>query len=174
MVVLFLDIDGVLNSDRYFDIRSPEPSAGQAIGAWDIDPVAVQRLNRVVEATGAIVVLSSDWRKTDAGRPGVTDTQNALCIRGATFDIHSSTPVLTTEERIEYFGVSWSGNYTPRGFEIQRWLDEHPEVERFAIVDDDADMRHLSERLVQTDTKIGLSDADCGALVALLSGEKRR
>ena len=30
--------------------------------------------------------------------------------------------------------------HTPRGKEIQQWLDEHPEVTNYVIFDDDSDM----------------------------------
>ena len=43
-----------------------------------------------------------------------------------------------------------------RGLEIQKWLDDHPEVSEFVIVDDDSDMLHLMPKLVQTDTRLGL------------------
>ena len=50
MGVIFLDIDGVLNSkqDRF---------------SWDIETdIHFIRLKRIVEKTGAQIVLSSSWR----------------------------------------------------------------------------------------------------------------
>jgi len=38
-----------------------------------------------------------------------------------------------------------------RGDEIEAWLNEHPEVKKFVILDDDNDMRNLMDHLIQTD-----------------------
>ena len=46
-----------------------------------------------------------------------------------------------------------------RGDEIQEWLDEHPEVEKYAIIDDDDDMLpEQEENFFQTDFQTGLTD----------------
>jgi hypothetical protein len=47
-----------------------------------------------------------------------------------------------------------------RGEEIQAWLTENPDVTQFVILDDDSDMAHLIDHLVQTDHKVGLTAAD--------------
>lgn len=53
---------------------------------------------------------------------------------------------------------------TCRGDEIRKWLDEFKteyDVERFAILDDEADMAEFTEtNLIQTDTNAGLQKAD--------------
>src|SRR5262245_22677615 len=52
--VLFLDVDGVLNHEAAFTTMK--------LGPAPIDPACVAQLDRVVEATGAKIVLSSAWR----------------------------------------------------------------------------------------------------------------
>ena len=46
-----------------------------------------------------------------------------------------------------------------RGNEIQQWLDIHKEydVEDFIILDDDSDMEHLIDHLIQTDSILGIT-----------------
>ena len=56
MKVIFLDIDGVLNSEEYYE-SFPD---GEFIPP--IDPVCVERLKRIVDRTGAKLILSSSWR----------------------------------------------------------------------------------------------------------------
>lgn len=48
---------------------------------------------------------------------------------------------------------------TLRGYEIQKWLDDNKnlEIKNFVILDDENDMANLSEKLVQTDTYIGIT-----------------
>jgi hypothetical protein len=56
--IIFLDIDGVLNCKR-----TPNPRKFPYV----IDPLLLERFKRVVECTGAEVVLSSTWRYDPAG-----------------------------------------------------------------------------------------------------------
>ena len=65
MKVIFLDFDGVLNSDKIpqtphnplIRFGSPEWLATQ------FDTKLVARLNFIIEKTGACVVLSTSWRE---------------------------------------------------------------------------------------------------------------
>lgn len=55
MKVLFLDVDGVLNSATWFASQPP-------MAVTEVDATAVRRIQRIVAQTGAKVVLSSSWR----------------------------------------------------------------------------------------------------------------
>ena len=55
MKVIFLDFDGVLNSQRYFRCNGCEGVA--------LDPVCMLRLQEIVAATDAKIVLSTSWRE---------------------------------------------------------------------------------------------------------------
>lgn len=57
--VLFLDIDGVLNSDDYFNNRPDTDYRPYPFS--EFDPEAVKRINRVLDNCD-LLVLSSDWR----------------------------------------------------------------------------------------------------------------
>jgi hypothetical protein len=121
-----------------------------------IDPAAIAVLNKIVEQTGAFVVVSSTWRI------GVRRTEVNGWLRGAGFTgiVLALTPVLGKR----------------RGFEIQAWLDaynkaplrRHGEVTHFVILDDDSDMEHLMPKLVQIDNSVGLTEADIPRIVAQL------
>lgn len=144
MKVLFLDIDGVLNSHR----------SAYAFGGFPFDvdkhrnrfdEVAVSLIRNVAKASGAQIVLSSSWR-TDKDWERIGHGLN-LPITDRTPDMHPG----------------------PRGAEIAAWLADHPEVECYAIVDDDPDM--LDEQkpyFVQTRHEDGLSYADANKLAELL------
>ncbi len=168
-----LDMDGVVNHWAWWD-RRPKESEPPPLGATveqkrhryamrQIDPLAVERLNTVVERTGCNVVLSSTWR---LGETGLSDTQWQLKLRGARFDLLDRTPNLDSRSA----GGLWIG--ARRGYEIKAWLDDHPGVERFAIVDDDSDMGPLIDRLVKTSMERGILDEHVERLVAML-GEAR-
>lgn len=99
MKVLFLDIDGVIMLDHI-----------------ELDAGCLARLKNICEQTGAVIVLSSDWRlytdsfeflKSEFRRYGVPD-------------IHAITMDLDADRYVE----------------IQQWLGENPQVTKYAIVDD--------------------------------------
>ena len=115
MKIIFLDIDGVLNSiDSMLSLHGCNESK--------LDHVSVMLLKRLCEQTDAKIVISSTWRRSRATK----DFIEMFAKHHNWFDapVISRTPVLNTE----------------RGHEIQEWLDSHPEVPNFVILDDDSDM----------------------------------
>ena len=150
--VLFLDVDGVLNSARY--LRENPGAFDRKDESKHFDPAACARLDRVLFSTGAKVVVSSTWRLTNT----TSQIERFLISRGAaSARIIGATP------------PSWAGSR--RGDEIQEYLDGHPGVTRFAIVDDDSDMLHLIPRLVKTTWEEGLLDDHVEKLIRMLSTE---
>lgn len=134
MKILFLDVDGVLNR------------CGMS-GTGTLESDKVQLLMRIVSRTGCRIVISSTWRKHADLRVRLIRMAEDI---GA--EIAGWTPVL--EERA---GVLWKA--APRWHEIKAWLLEHPEVERYAILDDDADMSGLPHAIVRTNSLEGLTEA---------------
>jgi len=65
--------------------------------------------------------------------------------------------------------------HATRGHEIKAWLQERKkwrgDVTHIAILDDQDDMGDLLPWLVRTDGQKGLSESDCRAALALLSGD---
>lgn len=159
MKIIFLDIDGVLNSNAFL---ATNPGCMDRGGGWEtqLDPFAVAKLSSLLDCTGAKLVLSSTWRKDPIGL-GVT--QRALMARGLEsrfLPFLGATPSLWRTE---------DGKVLCRGDEIQAWLDASPIlVERFVILDDSEDMGHLMDRLVRVDGGVGLTDADVLKAVKLL------
>lgn len=133
MKVLFLDIDGVLNSLSSSIAFDGYPHDFSQKGMAKFDMVAVGLVRKLCEECDVSIVLSSTWRMYSP----VSDAASALNL-----PIFDKTPVLN--------GI--------RGLEIKDWLDKHPEVTHYAILDDDSDM--LSEQkefFVKTSFKDGMS-----------------
>lgn len=161
MRVVFLDIDGVLNSEPWL-ARSVEERLGpdfdpELDATWIamLDPEAVARFDRLVAASGAKVVVSSSWRMMLP----LADLARFLAIRGFSGEIIDAT---TTARGLVADGV------TERGHQIAHWLDANP-VTSFVILDDQTDMAHLGDRHVLTSWEKGLTDADVERALALLA-----
>jgi hypothetical protein len=145
--ILFLDVDGVLNNEAIF--------ASREYGPAPICPERCTRLLRMVDDIGCRIVLSSSWR-------GIPSLERKLRAAGILRRAHKhwKTPHLLDADE------------NRRGREIALWLSRHPEVTRYAIVDDESDI--LPEQvpyLVKTSFKTGLLDKHVARLTAILSGE---
>lgn len=159
--VIFLDIDGVLNSERWFQ-RGEADRLGpdfdpELDAAWIamLDPDAVARLDRLVTASGAKVVVSSSWRMMVS----LPDLASFLAMRGFTGEIIDAT---TTSQGLAPDGV------TERGHQIAHWLAAN-RVTSFVILDDQTDMAHLGDRHVLTTWERGLTEGDVERALALLA-----
>lgn len=143
MKIIFLDIDGVLNSWRYYKSIVASGRRITRAHADHFDPKAVKVLNEILEKSGAKIVVSSTWRlkyEDYEANPLVRiDMAKVLREQGVVGEVIGITPRL---------GL--------RGTEIQAWLDENPGIESFVILDDDSDMGHLMPKLVLTHIKDGL------------------
>lgn len=155
---IFLDIDRVMNSNLFYSERTQDKRYNDWIKehperiAWsacNIDPRAVERLNRLTDATGAKIVVSSTWRSD-------SNLQEVFNLVGIKEPIHDITPYMRSRHR---------------GSEIQEWLDKQTEPYRYVIFDDDTDM--LDSQLpyfIQSDwLKWGLSDEDVEQAIHILN-----
>ena len=115
-------------------------------GFLGIDPLLAGFVRRIKEDTGCELVLSSTWRQVVDGRAEV-DRKVAK-----TYD---ETPSLES-------GI--------RGDEIQAWLDAHPEVTRYAIVDDIDSWFHEGQPVFKTETMTGLTPQTVREITAYLNG----
>lgn len=159
MKVIFLDIDGVLNSARSFIANHPRDNKSH----WKtvderniatIDPIAVKMINEIAFRCNAEIVVSSTHRKwfyLSSGNmqlgpvvdlPSLIDYMHNI---GIEKDVIDATPVLSGEGRC-------------RGDEIALWLSKHPEVNNYVIIDDDCDMtqEQVEYHFVRTDNYNGL------------------
>jgi hypothetical protein len=119
LAVLFLDVDGVLNSHRTWAARRRMPWLLTPEHIADLDPVALTMIRNICTDYDVKVVISSSWRVGKDRTPKAFADAFQLPVIGCTPEIH-------TRDRI-------------RGDEIKMWLDANP-VDRYAIIDDDSDM----------------------------------
>ena len=156
---VFLDIDGVLNSEQYY-LEKPWPQRFEelkdkldehiAFGIAHIDPKAVKLLNRLVTETKAKIVVSSSWR-------GDYALQTIFALVGITEPIYGETPRL--ESRF-------------RGEEIDKWLKERQEPYKYVILDNDSDMLGTQRNnFIHTDWKVGLTEENVNEAIKILSND---
>jgi hypothetical protein len=128
MKVIFLDIDGVVVTNHYLTglEQKMQPWRDEA-GYAHFCPRCLAHVEELVARTGASVVLSSTWRFFLEDLDGV---RRFFDSRGIRFAVHDVTPL------VDYYPGKPSRN-ADRGQEIAAWLEAHPEVTRYCILDDD-------------------------------------
>ena len=167
MKLIFLDIDGVLNSDVYMETPFYQDEV-KSHGINDyksyavvlrahhthLDPSAVQLLNQLVKDSGAEVILSSTWRL----RYSLEEMNDMLKKRGATFQIIGTTPSIKRQG-------------TKRGSEVSLFLSKLEEQpESFVILDDIDQFPHHRANFVRTPEKTGLTKEYVEKALKILNG----
>ena len=146
MKVIFLDVDGVLNND-FTKTRTKS-------GAEFVDDYLIERLKGLVDITGATVVMSSSWRY------------------GLTCERHHDDFVELIK-KLESHGV-YVSDYTPtmntahKSVEIRQYLLDHPEIDRFVILDDD-EIELYPEQHVETLNRYGLTEENIEEALQILN-----
>ena len=144
MKVIFLDIDGVLNSIDWWNSERNHGNIGGE--ASDMDPLCIERINRLSKETNSKIVISSSWRHD----PFYKRTMNIYGIK----NVIGRTPVTS------YVGNGADHNFV-RGEEIKMFLELHPEIENYVIFDDENDMLDDQQsHFIHTDDEVGLTDED--------------
>lgn len=172
---VFLDIDGVLNNDEVLDsnrlLKQQAFERNDYVGMYRamIGDELLQRFKRLLDTTGAEVVLSSSWRSP---RP---DASPMLAIKQALAEIGYTLRDITPE----------GGRGCVRGNEIRMWLqdycrslytlgDKHfPDNPPYVILDDDSDMLlWQKDHFVHTNGRIGLTEANVDKAINILNGKE--
>lgn len=147
MKLLFLDIDGVLN-DPFWNLNHPSNNADDYI-----DPVRVAILNRILQETGAKVVITSTWR--------CTFTPERLQKHLETFGFIG-----------EIIGATEDDDFG-RMMQIFAWLSDAKFPYRFVVLDDEEVFGSLHPEMQKrnqylTDPKMGLTEEDGEKIIAML------
>jgi len=135
--ILFLDIDGVLNS------KETVTRSSRCKSIIGIDPYLVSIFNRIIFATDAEIVLSSTWRKSKSSRDEIR--KRVMPFIDVTPDIYDK--------------------YAVRGDEVEAWLtknigglEERKKANlKYAILDDDSDF-YIWQPLFKSTWEKGLTE----------------
>jgi hypothetical protein len=158
MKVIFLDFDGVLNSHQSFNFwhnkRDQQKWENELYEEWqgslkeymaqEFCPIALNNMENVIRSAPEVkVVISSTWRLGETVESLRAILAPAKLLSQAVIDV---TPRFPGKER---------------GLEIQNWLDRHPEVTDYVIIDDDSDMLDSQkDHFVHTNTLHGFQYGD--------------
>lgn len=182
MKVIFLDIDGVMNSTE--EMIALYNQHGSSIDNTLPSPTKCKLLKQLVEETGARIVLSSSWRLSLNAIQKLIDLfeNYNLVLSGFTCHEVESKKFKNTlyedikpryQHTIGDFGTYIETYIEDRGAEIAAWLLDHPKVSNFVILDDeDSDIKAwFPNNLVKTDLLNGLTEEKVLECIKILGGK---
>lgn len=161
MNILFLDIDGVLNSDFWYKKQPPNSTSNNSL-AQHLDKQAIALLNKIVRKTQAKIVLSTTWRLHYSLETLQTILENC----GFIGELIGKTPDL----------VSLHSSFV-RGNEILQWCKDNEAViggkyqnfKSYVILDDKDDMLYWQRKnFFQIDRYAGLTPSKVSAVIRFL------
>lgn len=165
---IFLDIDGVLNNDRFSLVEWKAKNPGKRYTPYHcFNSENVEQFNRLVRETGAEVVVSSTWRIGPWFEdPPMTPKKLEKIIRengGVECNVVDFTPEIPSKKMFELM---------PRWREIEKYLHKHNMTDStFVVLDDRPDAwRGPDPRFIQTDEKVGLTAEDVDRAIGILNG----
>ena len=166
--VIFLDIDGVLNTERQHE-RCVEAGLAYVDNfGYAFDPVSVTNLKGIVDETGADIVISSSWKFW-----GLSTMQKLWASRKLPGKIIDVTPNNVSDEMLLSVDLSLMELPAGKGSEIKEWLSTSgQDVSDYAILDDMEDMLpEQQSHFVQTDPRVGITNADADRVITILTGK---
>lgn len=151
--IIFLDIDGVLNTKYWYNQMSrstPKDKYGYAF-----DPNAVANLKRIIDETGADIVISSSWKSLE-----LTELENMWqerCLPGTVLGI---TPNSVSDELLLNADLDNMELFHIRGEEIKEWLSRHGKnISNYVIIDDVDNMLPEQQKyFIQTNPEMGITE----------------
>lgn len=159
MKVMFLDFDGVLNSHQsatfWHHNRDKQNIVTRPYREHEFCPIAISNMEELMRRMPDLkIVVSSTWRM---GR-SVEELKIVL----------ASSPLMANA----VIDKTLVFHEEPRGKEIKAWLDKHPEISHYVIVDDDSDMlKEQREYFVHTSGLHGFQYGDMLWAERILNGK---
>jgi len=161
--IIFLDIDGVLNTKWWYtqmNRNTPKDKYGYAF-----DPKAVANLRRIVEDTGADIVISSSWKFM--GLDKLRAMWNERELAGNVIDV---TPNGMCDEVLLTADLDNMGVTRCRGNEIREWLMQHSDVTHYVILDDMNDILQEQEsHFIWIDPEVGITTENVEQTIMMLN-----
>ncbi|MBR2456947.1 MAG: hypothetical protein IKB31_07290 [Bacteroidaceae bacterium] len=152
--IIFLDFDGVLNTEHYQGLLQYQGKPWQDEYGAFFDPKAVKQLKRIIDATDADIVVESSWKYL--GLDAMKELWKVRNLPGTIIDI---TPSLLGKNK---------------GVEIASWLSKYAKQDiRYVIIDDeyvilDSQLPHF----ILTNPYEGITEEQANRAISMLNEKK--
>jgi len=161
MNIIFLDIDGVLNTHNYLVKQVEQDGIGSYQAQFNFCPESLKNLKQIIEETDSKIVISSTWR---ISFKCAYDDPHRKFWKAIMANLHA----IGVYKRV--IGITPSCESRIRGDEIAEWLKLNP-TDNFVIIDDDSDMGELINHLAQCNGANGITEDVRDKAIGILKEE---
>ncbi len=170
--VIFLDFDGVLNTEEYQRLLHR-----QAVPSFDdfgplFDPETIKNLKKILDAVpGVRIVINSSWKLE-----GLRTMRELWKTRNLPGKVYGVTPDYVPDllgiDLDNYENISMLAG---KGNEVKQWIERNaPAGCKYAIFDDTPDFLPEQEgNLILISPRVGISEEDADRAIAILNEENR-
>lgn len=153
MKIIFLDIDGVLNGNLFV----PKDDKFGVL----IDNTRLDLIKQIIDATDAKIVLSSSWKEHWGKADTECDDTGRVINR------------IFAEKGLSIFDKT-TKYHNDRKQEIVGWLQVHPDVSDFVVIDDGFfEEGILKNHFVLTSKlRFGIDENDVNKAISILNGKE--
>ena len=132
---IFLDFDGVLNTEFYQNLLISQGKPwGDEMGAF-FDPEAVKQLGRIVDTTHAYIIIESSWKYL--GLKALREMWATRQLPGRLIGITSSTAIDSWLLTADLNNIDLEMMHC-KGIEIESWLLDNASTDfKYVIIDDE-------------------------------------
>ena len=173
--LIFLDFDGVLNTENHFAKMTVEGVSTRDYYGPKFDPKAVANLQKIIKATDAWIIVSSSWRYM-----GLKDLQRMWADRNLPGWIAGITPLHTDDDKLLETDLSQLDEITAemfnssRGNEIKAFFNEMPgnssDAQRYVILDDLNEVLPEQEsHFIRINPVVGITESDAEKAVEIIN-----
>ena len=162
--IIFLDIDGVLNTERWH-CQTASNELQDEYG-YKFDPVAVTNLSKIIEETGADIVISSSWKFM-----GLSKMRKMWKDRKLPGNVIGITPNTVSDEFLLNVDLDNMDIMAIRGQEVKEWLMLNKnEITNYVILDDMNDILQEQEsHFVWIDPEVGITTENVEQAIMMLN-----
>ena len=157
--IVFLDFDGVLNTEQYQAQLAVNGKPTKDTWGPLFDPLAVENLRRILDATNAQIVISSSWQYVHS----LDSLRMMWKVRELPGEIRDT--------------LACGATYISRGEEIECWLERNDRPDYLIIDDLDDFFPAQRDHYVETNPIVGITEADAQKAIEILRksrAERRR
>ena len=166
--IIFLDFDGVLNTENYNLVLKRKGKICQDEYGALFDPNAVKQLKSIIDATNADIVVESSWKYH--GLDAMKELWEVRNLPGRVIDI---TPSSVSDEYLSNVNLDNldASMLHCKGLEISSWLSEKGQSNtRYVIIDDeyvilDSQLPHF----ILTNSYEGITEEQANQAISILN-----
>ena len=166
--IIFLDFDGVLNTEYYQGLLQYQGKPWQDEYGAFFDPKSVKQLKRIIDATDADIVVESSWKHL--GLDAMKELWDVRNLPGRVIDI---TPSSVSDEYLSNVDLDNldASMLHCKGLEISSWLSEKGQSNtRYVIIDDEyVVLESQSSNFILTNPYEGITEEQANMIISILN-----